>query len=489
MNRKKINPDGVRGYVRIIVVFLAVVLLSLLVFFGCVQKDVEENVKKTITDNVERQSYHFYSIIAVQYDYLAAAAAYLGEQEELVSEEAKLLLAKLYEKSGLERVALIEPDGTSHYDNGEEKDVADRDYFKESMKGNKWFSDPLESVIDKKTRVILSVPVYRGDEVIGVLGGSYDVGALSHLLFEDIYEEAGSSLIVTGTGEIVAWDKEGLDGQLQEPMRFSEYFKKASFVDDGSLVQIIKDFEQQRGGCKKLRMDGVEQYLSYSPLGLNDWMLCYIVQKDTAQESYSFIWEYEVILMAVYVAAVLALLLMIFRMNARRQSALLRDAQIDGLTGAYNKKSTTVEIGSWLESEEHRGLQVFVMLDIDRFKEINDEYGHAAGDEVLRRVGRLLHGYFREGDIVGRIGGDEFAVLMKNVNTIEDARNKAEGLCRQFRELRVEECPELRVSCSVGLAASPDHGKTYMELYQYADQALYQTKQRGRDGWTVYAKA
>ena len=125
------------------------------------------------------------------------------------------------------------------------------------------------------------------------------------------------------------------------------------------------------------------------------------------------------------------------------------------------------------------------MLDVDKFKEINDRYGHAAGDAVLRQVGQTLVRLFRENDIVGRIGGDEFVVLMKEVNSIRDAELKAETLCVLFRSLHPEGCPdEVHLSCSIGLVEVPEHGGcSYMELYQNADQALYEAKRRGRNRW------
>ena len=147
---------------------------------------------------------------------------------------------------------------------------------------------------------------------------------------------------------------------------------------------------------------------------------------------------------------------MYFCMMLKRQKELEQAAQVDALTGILNKQSTETAIDGWLQ-EAHQKKQVFLMLDVDKFKEINDRYGHAAGDAALRQVGQTLVRLFRENDIVGRIGGDEFVILMKEVNSIRDAELKAEALCVLFRSLHPEGCPdEVHLSCSIGLVEVPE---------------------------------
>lgn len=94
----------------------------------------------------------FSSDITIQYQYLEGFAGYLGEIGELCSENVMTLMRKVCEKSDLERIAIIAPDGTAHYSSGEVKNVVERDYFKRAMKGERCLSDPLESVVDGETR-------------------------------------------------------------------------------------------------------------------------------------------------------------------------------------------------------------------------------------------------------------------------------------------------------------------------------------------------
>lgn len=127
-------------------------------------------------------------------------------------------------------------------------------------------------------------------------------------------------------------------------------------------------------------------------------------------------------------------------------------------------------------------------MDIDKFKEVNDVYGHAVGDVVLRTFGVLLGRRFRGDDIVGRIGGDEFIILMRNVTTKEAVRTKAEQLMAETKKLVFDEMDGKGITISVGIALAPEHGKTYLNLYRSADQALYETKRNGRNGFTIYGE-
>lgn len=127
-----------------------------------------------------------------------------------------------------------------------------------------------------------------------------------------------------------------------------------------------------------------------------------------------------------------------------------------------------------------------MIIDVDHFKEVNDRYGHIIGDEVLRNFGNLLREYFREGDVIGRIGGDEFVVLMRRVEQKESAVARIETLVKKMEGCRFAEMNGENVTISVGISFAPECGNSYMDLYKAADMALYETKQAGRNGYHIY---
>ena len=129
----------------------------------------------------------------------------------------------------------------------------------------------------------------------------------------------------------------------------------------------------------------------------------------------------------------------------------------------------------------------FFIMDMDCFKQINDKYGHATGDQALEAFGSLLQSYFRQSDILGRVGGDEFVVFMKHVKNAENASTRAKELLTKLHSLAVGNM-ERPMSASIGLVMAPDEGDCYMELYQKADHALYQAKKRGKNQCVIFSR-
>ena len=108
--------------------------------------------------------------------------------------------------------------------------------------------------------------------------------------------------------------------------------------------------------------------------------------------------------------------------NRQEKSRLLKRAQRDALTGLFNKKTTQDMIDRFLEENGKDRCNALMIMDVDYFKQVNDTYGHMVGDKVLKIFGRLLAKQFREKDIVGRIGGDEFMVLICNIKDRSEER-------------------------------------------------------------------
>lgn len=164
---------------------------------------------------------------------------------------------------------------------------------------------------------------------------------------------------------------------------------------------------------------------------------------------------------------------------------LEKQAQLDGLTGIFNKKTTEDSIRSYLDGEGYGMRHVLYILDIDDFKIINDKGGHKNGDKVLKILAARLQCLFRDEDIVGRIGGDEFMVLVKSVTDESIALRRAQMICEIFSGPTREEL-SCEASVSVGAALYPDDSDDYESLCLKADIALYRSKQLGKNCVTLF---
>lgn len=488
------QEKDLKYYIRAGVSFLLFMTIALLTFFYFVQKEVEKNVEKTLRDNVERQDRHLQTILNMQFQHLETVAESVGRGDDLISEENMKTIQVLQKNSDFEMVSIIDAEGNSHYDEGSVKNVSHRRYFKEGMSGKRTLSDPLESSVDGQTRLVVGVPIYEGGDkkqkVIGILAASYDMTALSRMLFEDIYGGEGVSMILTRSGDIISYDKSSLDaeGALQKIGNNLFEDNKIEMQTDASVRKVKADFREEKSGCSELNSGTGIWYMAYAPLTYNGWMVCYAIDNVNARESYQFINRYESILCLILVVAIVILLFSLLHKEKENRQVLLEYANTDALTGLCNKEKTKLEIEQWLDKkEEHQGLQVFIIMDIDYFKSINDTCGHIVGDLTLQKFGRLLQEQFRAGDIVGRIGGDEFVVFMKNVDSEETIESKINELIERIRNLKIPELKDINLSSSIGIAYGPEHGKSYLDLYKHADMALYETKRKGRNGYMVYS--
>ncbi len=172
-----------------------------------------------------------------------------------------------------------------------------------------------------------------------------------------------------------------------------------------------------------------------------------------------------------------------------KEMELLLRAEKDALTGIYNQGATEQLIHNAIQDRNENSLSALMIIDLDNFKEANDLLGHANGDELLEKTADILKEMFKGGDVIGRIGGDEFLVYMRNMETISDADEMAGNIVKSVRyDLDFEGQP-IRVTCSVGVAVYPYHGKTYEELFEKADRAVYTVKANGKDGYRVYHAA
>lgn len=161
----------------------------------------------------------------------------------------------------------------------------------------------------------------------------------------------------------------------------------------------------------------------------------------------------------------------------RKESRLIKQAQRDSLTGLLNQATTKAAAKQYIMKKEPGKQGILMVLDLDHFKRINDEMGHLYGDYVLTETGKILSDSIRADDIAGRVGGDEFLILLKNIEK-EKARKRGEEIIKAIS--RIGRKGKTEISCSIGIAVITSESGTYEEIFNKADTALYRAKNTGR---------
>ena len=175
--------------------------------------------------------------------------------------------------------------------------------------------------------------------------------------------------------------------------------------------------------------------------------------------------------------------------NTEERLAFL--ANHDALTGLPNRMMLISHISHAVEGAKRNGKQLaLLLLDLDRFKNINDSFGHLAGDDLLQQLSVRLKARLRGNDMIARLGGDEFVVLLEDVSQPEYAAKVAENIIATIEEpWLLSNHSEVYVGTSIGISLYPDHGDNALELLKHADAALYQAKGSGRGVAKYYSES
>lgn len=181
------------------------------------------------------------------------------------------------------------------------------------------------------------------------------------------------------------------------------------------------------------------------------------------------------------------LIIMVYR-ALKNRARFEKLANTDSLTGLSNRRSAMEKLHNQMELAQRHNLHLAIAIaDIDLFKKINDTYGHAVGDKVLKRFGQLCTNTFRQTDVVGRIGGEEFLIALPHTS-LHDAENTLKSLSLKVKTLSEQFSQEgLKLSISIGLTQF-QQGLSAEKVLLHCDTALYQAKRGGRDKVVIYDK-
>jgi diguanylate cyclase (GGDEF)-like protein len=187
-----------------------------------------------------------------------------------------------------------------------------------------------------------------------------------------------------------------------------------------------------------------------------------------------------------YLIAAIVTTMVLLVLSGERQDVLVdelrKQAAVDSLTGLVTRRVLDEAASSALSGAASGHGTGLILIDLDHYKRVNDDYGHLAGDEVLIQVSRLLLNGTRSGDTVSRMGGDEIAVLLAGCS-VDVLKHRAEQIRQDIRThpFDIEDGVVLSLSASLGVAHLPTHGMNLRGLYGAADASLYAAKRAGRD--------
>jgi diguanylate cyclase (GGDEF)-like protein len=352
-------------------------------------------------------------------------------------------------------------------------DPRSRPWYREANQaGATIWTDPYVFFTSKRPGITAASPVMRANKLIGVIGVDIEISGLSNFLNDVPLSEHGRAFIVDRNGTAVAFPK--LDWIGRE---FSDELPKASMVG-GAVVQsmlsagsshdlppAMASFEVGQDGyfgiLRPFAIGNGTTWLIGVHAPSQDFMQEFVAQN--AQENSRIAWIFGLTCLLAWPLVFGATLPF---------TKLQRQALIDDLTGLPNRAEFMRQASRNIVQLHRQGrTAVIAILDLDGFKQVNDQFGHQSGDEVLHIVGQRLQMAARESDLIGRLGGDEFALLLPDVSA-----DQAQAFVARIRSSLCDQpirssVTEHRIGATIGVT-SLEHASSLQELLARADQAL-----------------
>ena len=236
---------------------------------------------------------------------------------------------------------------------------------------------------------------------------------------------------------------------------------------------------------------GADYYVTVMPFGYNGWSFVSVTETAEADANYAFIRQNTKWLNIAIALAFLACLAVVVPVLLSSQRKLRAEAdkqrsraRTDVMTGLYNKAAAEAAAKRALLEDEQR-IDALVICDLDGLKSINDSCGHAEGDRAICALADCIHARFRASDVLGRIGGDEFLILLRDIDGETQARGALESLQQSVSGCRIGGDPARPLCVSLGACLTAG-GEGYAEVCRRADTALYYVKQNGKNGLAFY---
>lgn len=382
-------------------------------------------------------------------------------------------------------VIIADNEGIGYASNGEKVNISDLDYFSISRSQRVCVTDD-DGVLNQKAYVF-ATPYYQNNISKGNIYTFIKLESIAELLPSKEYSYG----ICDSKGNLISFF--GNATKLFADGKYIENVSKGTLVDT-NYNHVSMRLGKQSKYVYSIKVGGEEKTITSVPLGISNWQLLLVQEMRYVDRLVADGWSnirtmtLSLGLLAVIFGVVVTVIVMISRIRYNQQSKALADkADTDLLTELNNKIATERKIQEYIESHPNSQC-LFFLFDIDNFKKINDTLGHAFGDEVLRSLGLQLRNEFRVSDIIGRTGGDEFILFIKDLNSDEVLAKEAKRLEDLFHQFKAGEYVKYSATASIGATVFPRDATSYQGLYKTADKALYEAKRRGKNCLVFYNK-
>ncbi|MBD5507221.1 MAG: diguanylate cyclase [Lachnospiraceae bacterium] len=463
-------------------IMLVVVVIMLFRFWTKSGTESENSVFKTLISSTESYASSFLHELEKTGKAGEPISVLLGDEGTADSARVAELLEVTADCANVEKVFYSDINGVGIDQTGTSVELGQESWF-EDVRG----SESSYIYVQEEQAIIVTERV-NTDKAQGYLLMFYPLSKFSSILLNSGYDSSSFLAIVDMNGGVLSASGATSNACLK----------------DGNILTTIEG--ENREAAKSLRgrmnngsrgnvyikMNKQKQLLTFVPVGAPGWDMVLGVSEAYVDRQIGYLRKntnnmiMSLLLVIVIFFCTVMVINIVGKIRSNEKKKELEDkADTDLLTGLNNKLATERKIKEYMAKHPDKQSMMFI-LDIDNFKKINDTMGHAFGDEVLRSLGTQIGSIFRATDIIGRVGGDEFMVFLKDIPNDETILKEARKVEEFFKNFQAGEYVKYKATASIGVAVFPQEGAEFEALYKAADQGLYKAKKRGKNQLAFY---
>ena len=330
--------------------------------------------------------------------------------------------------------------------------------------------------------VVSVIPVAREGTVSNYILMYYSVSRIKRIFHQNKLFDNANFVFSVDHGIVITTD--GIEEKPPKGTTIIQLLKDWDLKTDTDQLQMALNSNKK---IAAFTSQTYNKYVICTPVGINDWYITIGFDKKLYDNLLTREWgdikkliDYLLALIITFVIVLIGTMIIMRIIYNKTNKKLLKQANMDLLTGLYNKMATESKIKEYIKDYPHAGGILFI-LDIDNFKNINDSRGHAEGDAVLKRVGHHLKETYGEHHVVGRIGGDEFIIFVKDILLEQEVAEQIKKMKECLQVLSQTEGSEQPCTFSAGACLYPNDAQEFSNLYKAADRALYEAKKNGKN--------
>lgn len=491
MAKKKKKENYIKSQYIVIGFVLIIIIGSILGSYGSKlseesKKDVNNDYYRLAQSVTNKYETEMYAISKVS----KALGSVIVDSENLFDSDNVKLLSKITNELNVSNMYFIKPDYSAIDANGNVfETIIALPGYDTAFKGSSTENGFIHNAAGDNVILILT-PINDKADLVGYILAEYKPDVMETLLNEAKFSPQNTYALVSSKGIVI--ERTGAKSSFVSEN--ADLINDDVIYREGSKSLLKQAVEIQRNANFQITKSGENEYLYVVPISGYEASVVLavddsIINVGFARENKNVRNMVTTTVIAIGISVLVLIGISIFsraRYNMESED-LQNKADTDQLTELYNKMATERLIKEYIEGEGANKKSMLFLFDVDNFKKINDTMGHAFGDEVLMSLGHQIKAWFRVNDIVGRIGGDEFMIFVKDIKDDALIRREGDRIKQFFEGFTVGDYTKYSPTASVGGAVFPNDAKDFESLYKAADKAVYKSKRDGKNRVSFYS--